>query len=116
MTSDWSALVLQAVGGAIADLASTRHGQDQGVHIMVAGLALQVLTLLVFMGVAVEFAWSVKRQVRHRKENPSGQSWEDVQISSRKRPDEKSFKMFLLGTPNEMIQSEQIFQDRLADK
>jgi hypothetical protein len=75
MTSDFIALVLQATGGAIADTADTSKGSDQGTHIMVGGLAFQVLSLLLFMALTLEFSWSVRRDQKdalrldHRIEN-----------------------------------------------
>jgi hypothetical protein len=39
ITCDFIALVLQAIGGTIADTASTANKGDQGTHIMVGGLA-----------------------------------------------------------------------------
>jgi hypothetical protein len=62
MTSDFIALVLQALGGALADTATTRNGEQMGTHIMVAGLSFQVFCLLVFIVLCVEFAWNVRRE------------------------------------------------------
>lgn len=45
----------------MADLATTREQQDTGVHIMIAGLALQVASLLVFAGLCLDFAWTVRK-------------------------------------------------------
>ncbi|KAG0649575.1 Himeic acid A biosynthesis cluster [Hyphodiscus hymeniophilus] len=61
MTSDVIALILQSVGGGIADEASTKAGRSEGVNIMVAGLAFQVVSLLLFMGLAAEFFLKVKK-------------------------------------------------------
>lgn len=46
MTADWIALILQAIGGALADTASTEDGMNGGTHILVAGLSFQVHTWL----------------------------------------------------------------------
>src|SRR5947207_9652895 len=48
ITCDIFSLVLQAVGGALADLAQTKAQGDVGVHIMVAGLSFQVASLFLF--------------------------------------------------------------------
>lgn len=61
MTFDFIALVLQAVGGAIADTADNNTDSDKGTHIMVAGLSFQVLTSLLFIAVAGDFAFKVNR-------------------------------------------------------
>lgn len=64
MTCDFVALILQAVDGAIADTASTNKGSDQGTHIMVGGLAFQVVSLLLFIALALEFVLNVRRDRR----------------------------------------------------
>lgn len=57
ITCDFVSLVLQAVGGAIASIAdpTDKATIDLGVHIMVAGLAFQVFSLALFMGLWGEF-------------------------------------------------------------
>ena len=63
ITSDIFSLVLQAVGGALADTAPTeesRQGQD-GIDIMIAGLSFQVVSMLVFMSLCVDFAARVRK-------------------------------------------------------
>lgn len=60
ITSDIIALVLQAVGGGLANEASDVAGRDKGTWVMVAGLAFQVASLLAFILVAGEFAWNVR--------------------------------------------------------
>jgi RTA1 like protein len=57
---DFFSLVLQAVGGALADTAGTRQEEETGVHIMIAGLSFQVASLLLFAILCAEFAWRVK--------------------------------------------------------
>jgi hypothetical protein len=61
MSCDFIALLLQATGGAIADTAPTRKGSEDGTHVMVAGLAFQVLSSLCFIAIALEFTWKVKK-------------------------------------------------------
>jgi hypothetical protein len=61
ITCDIVSLILQAVGGAIADLATTKESQDLGVHIMVGGLSFQVASLLLFALLCADFAWSLKK-------------------------------------------------------
>jgi hypothetical protein len=58
---DFLCLVLQAVGGALADTAATNAEEWDGVHIMIAGLSLQVASLLVFSVLCAYFAWRLRR-------------------------------------------------------
>ncbi|KAK5134143.1 hypothetical protein LTR08_006918 [Meristemomyces frigidus] len=58
MTSDFSSLLLQAIGGAIAEIALEDSTQRTGINIMIAGLVLQALSLLVFLAVVGDFARS----------------------------------------------------------
>jgi len=63
---DVLSLVLQALGGGMASVAShTGKSPDTGDHIMVAGLAFQVFTLLVFQLLCLDFA--VRTLMRMRK-------------------------------------------------
>ncbi|KAJ8062703.1 hypothetical protein OCU04_009223 [Sclerotinia nivalis] len=60
-TCDIISLVLQAVGGAIASLANTLSQSDLGKNIMLAGLAFQVFSLILFTILCADFAWRVRR-------------------------------------------------------
>ena len=60
MSFDFASLVLQSIGGGIAATAGDQHTSAAGVHIMVAGLALQVFSLVLFMALCLEFAWHVR--------------------------------------------------------
>ena len=63
---DVVSLVLQATGGGMASVASHNNQPVKtGDNIMIAGLAFQVFTLLLFMGAALDFA--LRTQRRHRK-------------------------------------------------
>ena len=55
MCSDFLSLVLQAAGGGIAD-SFTGPMQRTGIDIMVAGLFLQVISLVVFLGYLLVFS------------------------------------------------------------
>ncbi|KAI9755882.1 MAG: hypothetical protein M4579_004095 [Chaenotheca gracillima] len=57
MSCDFFSLLLQAIGGAIASSADTQKLSQLGVHIMIAGLSTQVFSLIVFIVLALEFAW-----------------------------------------------------------
>lgn len=59
--SDIISLILQATGGAKASGALTYDVKQSGIHIMVAGLALQVVSLVVFMILCADFIHSVRK-------------------------------------------------------
>ena len=61
ISCDLVSLILQALGGAIASIANTKKSNDLGVHIMVAGLIFQVLSLALFMAFGMDFALHVRR-------------------------------------------------------
>ncbi|OCL04568.1 RTA1-domain-containing protein [Glonium stellatum] len=58
---DLLALVLQAVGGAIASTAKDHAGSTTGTNVMVAGLASQVLSMLLFMILWADFGLRVRK-------------------------------------------------------
>ncbi len=68
---DFLSLLLQAAGGAIASGANTYQADQNGIHIMVAGLSFQVASLALFMVFCAEFAWRV---YRHRGQTESSNS------------------------------------------
>ncbi|KAI4125612.1 MAG: hypothetical protein LQ341_006960 [Variospora aurantia] len=59
---DVFSLVLQAIGGALADTADTESAQQTGIDIMIAGLSFQVVSLTVFMALCADYAWAVSRK------------------------------------------------------
>lgn len=64
MTSDFLSLLLQAVGGAIADTAKGGSSlAHTGLHIMIAGLFLQALSLTAFIIVFADFSWRCHKGV-----------------------------------------------------
>ncbi len=72
---DIVSLVLQAAGGGLASTEShTNRNPAPGDHIMVAGLAFQVLTLGVFMGLCLDFVLktlSRRRALGHEALDPT---------------------------------------------
>jgi hypothetical protein len=62
--SDFTSLVLQAGGGAIAVIANDYSFELIGIHLMLAGLALQVFSLVVVLLIAADFAWRCARNRR----------------------------------------------------
>ena len=70
---DILSLILQAVGGALASAAVTGTADPKpGTNTMVAGLAFQVFTLLVFIVLLVDFAVRVRRGRVEEKGAPFG--------------------------------------------
>ncbi|OBT62473.1 hypothetical protein VE03_07988 [Pseudogymnoascus sp. 23342-1-I1] len=61
MTSDFISLVLQGAGGGLAATAMTKSEGDTGKAIMVAGVVFQVVSLLTFMGLWLEFILRLHR-------------------------------------------------------
>ena len=61
---DFVSLLLQAAGGAIASMAETKKLEDMGINIMIAGLAFQVASMALFMGLAVEVGLKIRRAAK----------------------------------------------------
>jgi hypothetical protein len=62
--SDLISLILQAAGGAMASMANTKKDSDLGVHIMIAGLIFQVVSMTVFFAIWGDFALRVRKARR----------------------------------------------------
>ncbi|KAI4242601.1 MAG: hypothetical protein L6R40_003982 [Gallowayella cf. fulva] len=58
---DVFSLVLQAIGGALADTADDHDTEQTGINIMIAGLVFQVVSLTVFAALCADFFWSVRK-------------------------------------------------------
>ena len=56
MVSDFISLLLQAGGGAVVEIATDFSFEDIGIHLMVAGLSLQVASLCIFAVICADFA------------------------------------------------------------
>lgn len=61
MTSDFISLVLQGTGGGIAATADDHSRSETGRAIMLAGVVFQVVSLLIFMGMWLEFVLRLRR-------------------------------------------------------
>lgn len=61
---DLLALVLQAIGGGMAATAKDGDGSQQGVNIMIAGLASQVISMAIFFAVWGDFVLGTQRAKR----------------------------------------------------
>ncbi|CAA9956911.1 RTA1 domain containing protein [Pyrenophora teres f. maculata] len=71
---DVVSLILQALGGGMASVAT--HNQEDpktGNRIMIAGLGFQVATLLLFIAIAVDFAWRTYSGRTHLGQVPPNQ-------------------------------------------
>ncbi|KAF2500062.1 RTA1-domain-containing protein [Lophium mytilinum] len=58
---DLFALVLQAVGGALASTAKDHAGSQQGTNVMIAGLVSQVISMVLFMALWLDFTIRVRK-------------------------------------------------------
>ena len=58
---DLTNLILQGVGGAISSTSLHREQIQTGINVIIAGLATQVTSLLMFICMGVEFAFRVRR-------------------------------------------------------
>jgi hypothetical protein len=84
-TCDFICLVLQGLGGGIAATANTTSASNLGKNIMLAGLIFQVVSLVLFIICAGEFAFRVHK---------SRGMWNPKYINF---VNSKLFKQFLLG-------------------
>lgn len=58
---DFVSLLLQAAGGAIASTSDDEDSNQMGINVMIAGLASQVISLVVFAIICGHFAWRVRK-------------------------------------------------------
>lgn len=86
---DFGSLLLQAIGGGMASAAShSGKSPDTGDHIMVAGLALQVFTLLLFQILVLDFVYTTLKRM-----NAMGEAALDP--THRKLRESLKFRLFL---------------------
>ena len=64
--SDLLSLVLQAAGGAIAAIANDKKTSNLGVNVMIAGLATQVVSIIIFAILCLDFGWRLKKSGAYR--------------------------------------------------
>lgn len=69
VTIDIICLVLQGAGGGLAATAKTHSAGQTGVNVMIAGLAFQVISLVLFSIICLDFAW------RLRNGTTASQAW-----------------------------------------
>jgi hypothetical protein len=58
---DLLALILQAVGGALASTAKDHAGSQTGTNVMIAGLVSQVISMVLFMALWADFGLRVRK-------------------------------------------------------
>jgi len=82
---DLLSLVLQAVGGALAATSDTTQDAHRGVNIMIAGLAFQIVSLLLFMALWGDFALRARKAIASEVGTPSadGSGFAEVRVSFR---------------------------------
>lgn len=68
VTSDFISLVLQGAGGGLAATASNNSGGETGRAVMIAGVVFQVISLLIFMGLWLEFVLRLSRSSSSAKD------------------------------------------------
>ncbi|KAF9559141.1 RTA1-domain-containing protein [Agrocybe pediades] len=61
-TCDVLALVIQGAGGGIAATAHELQGANKGGNIMLVGIVFQLIVILTYAGLAVEFLWRYQEQ------------------------------------------------------
>ena len=66
ISADLVSLVLQAAGGAIASIANDKKTSNLGVNVMIAGLAFQVVSIILFSLLCLDFAWRLKKSGVYR--------------------------------------------------
>ncbi|CAE6509724.1 unnamed protein product [Rhizoctonia solani] len=55
ITADVTALVIQAVGGAMASIADTLDGAERGAHVMLGGIVIQLVAVALYTLLGLEF-------------------------------------------------------------
>jgi hypothetical protein len=84
LTADVTALVLQAIGGAVASVADTLEGANRGGNVMLAGIVIQLAAVTLFDILSVEFAIRfalgrpVRQPVSEEQEKPRYLGWGSV--------------------------------------
>lgn len=79
MTSDFISLVLQGAGGGLAATANTHSESETGRAIMVAGVVFQVVSLIAFMSLWLEFI------SRLRKTSESAKNMQFIELRDTKK-------------------------------
>jgi hypothetical protein len=67
LTADIISLIGQSVGGGIADMSTTKSGSNTGVHIMVGGLAFQIVSMTFFSILVASFFLRVRKDLARQR-------------------------------------------------
>ncbi|QRV85711.1 RTA1-like protein [Ceratobasidium sp. AG-Ba] len=97
LIADGSALVIQGVGGGLASAADTLDGANQGSHVMLAGIIIQLAAIVLFTLLASEFIirYSYDRPARQRTlSEEQSQAGEKVQ---ERKPVSRNIILMLVG-------------------
>ncbi|KAL4939083.1 hypothetical protein BDV06DRAFT_231281 [Aspergillus oleicola] len=94
VSCDVIALIMQSAGGAITSVAEDADMQNTGVNVMIAGLAFQVAALTLFIALATEFAYRLRRRSRAGHPTVSSKTGKDEYVHIR---DRAFWKLFLAG-------------------
>ncbi|KAG8755402.1 hypothetical protein FRC12_010893 [Ceratobasidium sp. 428] len=82
LTADVTALLLQAIGGAIASVADTLEGANRGGNIMLSGIVIQLAAVTLFDLLSIEFAvrFALDRPARKAQDlgKPRFAGWKSV--------------------------------------
>ncbi|KAB5588697.1 RTA1-like protein [Ceratobasidium theobromae] len=82
ITADVTALVIQAVGGAMASIADTLESANRGGNIMLAGIIIQLVAVVLYTILAIEFIvrYTLNRPARILPETQARKytGWENV--------------------------------------
>jgi hypothetical protein len=105
MVSDFISLLLQAGGGAVVEIANDSFVEHIGIHLMVAGLSLQVTSICIFLLLCADFA---VKCLRNKKSLSSSQSHERIRGAA-------LFKSFLGGELIYLGASAKTFTDLIKD-
>jgi len=85
VTFDVISLILQGAGGGVAATADgNKSTSDMGVNIMIAGLASQLVSLLVFIGLCGDFAWRLYKGIVSSKARATSTEYTPVPGLNRK--------------------------------
>lgn len=85
VTCDAMSMLLQGAGGAISAIAEEKQLLDNGVDIMIAGLVFQVFSLLVFLGLVLDYVNQCRR------------NWRTLSSHSRDLAKSARFQLFVGG-------------------
>lgn len=94
---DFISLLLQSIGGSMTATADTKTVVDKGINVMLGGLSIQIVSLLFFMGIWLEFTIRKHRETS-RAEHVGTTSSEFTLLKEHSR-----FKLLKIGAYLETI-------------